>query len=80
VTRIVWSTTSYGAEIGTVGQRRLFTIEDNSAATQRLFVLRTDLPGGPRSWKSRKGPDGLKAHAEKVLAEFISNIGAVFPS
>lgn len=78
--RVTWTATTYGAEIGQVGEQHLFTISDDSTSQKAAFTMRTDLPtGGTRFWKSGS-PDRLKDRAEKVLAAFVASLGAVFPA
>ncbi|MFI6510084.1 hypothetical protein ACIBCT_20970 [Streptosporangium sp. NPDC050855] len=80
MSRIVWNTTNYGSENGQVGSHTLFTIEDNSTTGKPSYRLRTNLPvAGVRSWRATSS-ERLHVQADEVLATFVAELGAVFPT
>lgn len=63
---------------GLVGTRRLFTIE-RSVQRGQGWVLRTRLPFNLRPEMAVGEDDAaLKAYAERVLATFVTSLGAQF--
>jgi hypothetical protein len=64
--------------IGTVGKRRLFTIE-MSASRRGKWVLRTTLPFNIKSDRElNEDSEQLKILAERVLNTFVTSLGASF--
>jgi hypothetical protein len=80
-TRIRWEPTKYGGWTGHVGTRAeeswLFQIW-NAASVGGKWQLDSTLPGQFHSTVSA-APDELKAEAERLLAGFVSSLGAFFP-
>lgn len=63
---------------GTVGPRRLFTIE-MSVVRGEGWILRTRLPFNlVPELSSGPDADAVKAYAERVLLRFVETIGATF--
>lgn len=63
---------------GTVGGRRLFTIE-RSLIRGEEWILRTRLPFNLVPERSSgQDSDEVKAYAERVLLRFVETIGATF--
>lgn len=80
--RITWTrSTGIGRSgwTGTVGGRRLFTIE--MSATRGVgWVLRTRLPFNLVPEKATGSGEGeIKAYAERVVVAFVRSLGASFP-
>ncbi len=79
--RITWTrSTGIGQSgwIGTIGKRRLFSIQFGVKSGQG-WVLRTDLPFGLVPEKAQgSDEDEIKAYAERVLARFVKSLGASF--
>lgn len=80
MSRITWTRLSDSLERGDASKRAVFTLSDLSTADDPLFALGTQLPTGGRILWKRADPEALKKHAEKVLAAFVAELGAVFPT
>jgi hypothetical protein len=77
-TRIRWERTGYGwrSSVGLVDNWPFQIWNTTNAPT--AWRLKSNLPG-PSKPAFRDDPDELMAEAERLLEEFVSSLGAVFP-
>ena len=79
--RITWEEGRFSSR-GRVGGLSLFTTGYGTASTQprRMYYLRTSLPVGPGLVGQRYATEkDAQEAAERLLGEFVHQIGAVFP-
>ncbi len=78
--RIRWQETPLGMIDGHAGavEACLFSIWQPPQASGE-WVLTTELPGMDFKRIYESDPGSLKAEAERLLAEFVSSLGALFP-
>lgn len=76
--RIKWSNAPFSSTVGRVNGQRVFSTGwGNSGIPDRPYTLYSELPGklDQKHFPSR---EDAHAHAETVLAEFMTAIGATF--
>lgn len=77
--RITWITSRYGSLRGQVGGIEMFSLDSSTTRGDNSWHLRADF-GSVRHDRRVESTDEGKGLAEQMLVEFVTAIGAAFPS